>query len=198
MPAPERVYLDVGGGAGNRWNPPYYSHLRRVCLDVDPKVKPDICLDARLLRWQEPEQYEAILCSHNLEHYDPDDVEVVLQGFLQVLKSDGFVEILVPNIPRICEIMMHNQHDLDDLFYRSGRGRVYFRDTIYGFAQEIADSGQSFYAHKTGFSPLSLQQVLLQNGFCLVAISCPEIDIRALAFKNPPTAYHQKLLNFSV
>lgn len=197
-PQGERAYLDVGGGTGIQARPHYYSHLRHVRLDIDPKVCPDRCMDARLLRWQEPNQYEAIYCSHNLEHYDPDDIPVVLQGFCHVLKEDGFAEIKVPNISRIADIMIHSQAELADFFYQTKQGPVFFRDPFYGFAQEIASSGQFFYAHKMGFSPKSLREVLLKNGFCMVVIECPLIEIRALAFKNPPTEYHQKLLNFSV
>lgn len=197
-PPLERAYLDVGGGMHSQARPPYYSHLRHVRLDIDPTTHPDICMDARLLRWQEPNQYEAIYCSHNLEHYDPDDVLLVLQGFAHVLKDGGFAEIKVPNISRIAEIMIHSQAELADFFYQTSQGPVFFRDTFYGFAQEIAASGQPFYAHKTGFTPLSLREIILAQGFCMVVIECPLIDIRALAFKKPPTAAHQALLNFCV
>src|SRR6266446_7887238 len=42
-------------------------------------------------------QFDAVYCSHNLEHYYRHDGATVLRGFLHVLKPDGFAEIKVPD-----------------------------------------------------------------------------------------------------
>jgi predicted SAM-dependent methyltransferase len=75
--------------------PAQYQEFEHILLDIDPKGSPDIVCDARTLTTLEPNQFDAIYCSHNLEHYYPHDVPRVLAGFLHVLKEDGFAPFAI-------------------------------------------------------------------------------------------------------
>lgn len=73
-------------------------------LDIDPNCGADIVRVARELRERvPPASRDAIYCSHNLEHYYPHDGELVLSGFLHVLKLHGFAEIRVPDIGTVAQ-----------------------------------------------------------------------------------------------
>ena len=67
-------------------------------------------------------------------------------------------------------------------------------DVIYGYGQQIAESGDAFYAHKNAFTVKSITKALLEAGFALVYCAPGTYEIRALAFKRPPSAEQKSLL----
>ena len=89
--------LNVGGGSKQIQLPFAYDGFEHVLLDIDPRGSPDIVCDARNLTTLDAGQFDAVYCSHNLEHYYRHDVQKVLTGFLHVLKDNGFVHIQVPD-----------------------------------------------------------------------------------------------------
>lgn len=87
--------LNVGGNNKDIPLPPSYADFEHHLLDVDASRRPDILCDARQLKTLPAAQYDAVYCSHNLEHYYRHEVLPVLTGFLHVLKDDGFADIRV-------------------------------------------------------------------------------------------------------
>jgi hypothetical protein len=61
--------LNVGGNSKSIPLPPHFSGYKHVLLDIDPKSSADIVCDARRLSELEKEEFDAVYCSHNLEHY---------------------------------------------------------------------------------------------------------------------------------
>ena len=112
-----RRLLNVGGGSRSFALPPIYAGFQHVLLDIDPSVAPDILCDGRQLASLEPAQFDAVLCSHNLEHYYRHEVPVVLAGFLHVLKDGGFAHILVPDIGELMRVVVTRGADLHDILY---------------------------------------------------------------------------------
>lgn len=161
----QRRFLNVGGGNKDIKVPALYDGWDHVLLDIDPSGNPDICLDARELQSLDPEQFDAIYCSHNLEHYFTHDVKKVLTGFHHVLKRDGFAEIRVPDMGALFEEIVVRKLDIDDILYDSGMGPIRVRDVIYGFGPQIEASGVDFYAHRTGFTRRSISQALHRANF---------------------------------
>ena len=100
--APRRV-LNVGGGSKAIPIPPHYAAWEHVLLDIDPAGGPDLVCDARRLDTLPAQQFDAVYCSHNLEHYYRHDTGSVLRGFLHVLKFDGFAEIRVPDLRSVMQ-----------------------------------------------------------------------------------------------
>ena len=194
--APARRVLNVGGANKATAIPPHYNGWEQLLLDIDPRGKPDIVCDARDLRSLEGNQFDAIYCSHNLEHYYRHDAVKVLLGMHHVLKPDGFVEVVVPDLETVIEHVLERKMDVSDVLYESPAGPITVLDVIYGFGKEIEESGQDFYAHKTGFSPKNLRQTLIASGFhaVYVFVARDAFEVRAFAFKSAPTLQDRNLL----
>ena len=157
---------------------------------------PDVLCDARELTKYVGDKYDAIYCSHNLEHYFAHDVTKVLKGFVHVLKPHGFAEIRVPDMGQLFRLVIEKNLDIDDVIYVSKAGPITVKDTIYGFGKEIAATGQDFYAHKTGFTHKSLRKVLGEAGFRgALQATAGALEIRLVAMKGEVTAWHRTVLN---
>lgn len=192
-----RRVLNVGGGSKATPIPGHYDGWEHLLLDIDRRGNADLVCDARMLGTLPATQFDAVYCSHNLEHYYPHDGARVLQGFLHVLKSDGFAEIRVPDIQAVMQKISQSGMDLGDVLYNSPAGPITAHDVLYGFGKEIEESGQDYYAHKTGFTPKLLHDALQRAGFvALFVFAGPNLyEVRAIAFKAQPTAEQQRLLN---
>jgi len=188
--------LNVGGNSKTIPIPPHYAGWVHLLLDIDPRGGADVGCYARELRELASAQFDAVYCSHNLEHYYRHDVPKVLAGFLHVLKDDGFAEIRVPDMPAVFRKMVDDGLDLEDTLYQAPVGPILVIDVIYGWSPEIEKSGNDFYAHKTGFSRKSLCEQLLATGFAEVWDVPPfaAYELRALAFKGASTADQRRLL----
>jgi hypothetical protein len=176
----------VGGNNKSIALPSHFTGWQHILLDIDAKGNPDIVLDARRLSQLPPAQYDAVYCSHNLEHYHRHDGVEVLRGFLHILKEDGFAHILVPDIGELMRTVAQKDLDIDDFLYQSAMGPITVRDVIYGYGAEIERSGNDFYAHKTGFTCKALHVMLEHCGFPYVYVRSSNLEIVALAFKSRP------------
>ena len=188
--APAKRFLNVGG---NHKGIPLvldYAGWEHVMLDIDPRSNADLICDARKLESLAPSAFDSVYCSQNLEHYHRHEGLQVLKGFKHVLKPQGFAFIVVPNMEALVRLMVERNLDIDDVLYQTAGGlQILVRDVIYGLGKEIESSGNDFFAHKTGFSPRSLERHLLSAGFAEVMVR-PKgwLDIMAFAFKEPPDA----------
>ena len=192
----ERHVLDVGGGHRDFALPAHYAGWRRLMLDIDPKAEPDVLIDARRLATLPGGQFDAVYCSHNLEHYHEHEVARVLAGFAHVLKAPaGFVEIRVPDVHALAvEIATHGR-ELDDTLYSSPAGPIRLIDVLYGYSRMIAESGVDFYAHKTGFTRATLRRALAAAGFTHAYALAPlgVYEIRSVALRDAPGELHRAL-----
>ena len=188
--------LNVGGGSKSIPIPSHYANWRHDLLDIDPMGKPDVVCDARNLHTLTANQYDAVFCSHNLEHYYKHDGAKVLKGFLHVLKPDGFAEIKVPDVSSVMRRVVASNLDIEDILYQSPAGPISVHDVFYGWAKQIETSGLDFYAHKTGFTSASLEALLRRSGFASVFMFIAEeaFEMKAIAFKKEPTTAQHSLL----
>jgi SAM-dependent methyltransferase len=154
LPGAKSAVLDVGGGSHEIPLPLHYTGWTRCLIDIDPAAKPDIVLDARELGRLQPAQFDAVYCSHNLEHYYAHEVKALLLGFVHALKPGGFAEIRVPDVAAVAREISLPGRDLDDVLYDSPAGPITARDILYGLERWIEKSGQGYFAHKraTGHS----------------------------------------------
>lgn len=188
-----RRVLNVGGNSKAIALPPQYAGFEHLLLDIDPRGSPDIVCDARQLGTLEAAQFDAVYCSHNLEHYYRHDVARVLAGFLHVLKDGSFVHIRVPDIVDAMRQALTRGLDLDDVLYVSPAGPIMVLDVLYGYSVEIERSSQEFYAHKTGFTEKSLNAALDRAGFSQTYSVSGNLEINALAFKGRPNPSYLEL-----
>jgi SAM-dependent methyltransferase len=191
-----RRVLNVGGHSKSISIPAHYAGWDHLLLDIDPTVQPDVLCDARRLSQLESAQFDAVYCSHNLEHYHKHDGARVLRGFVHVLKPDGFAQIRVPDLRSVFQKFVAGNMDLEDDLYVSPAGPITVRDVIYGWGTKIEQSGEDFFAHKTGFTATTLRAELKSAGFSRVVTveDDKRFEIAALAFKAEPTQFHRDLL----
>ena len=191
----KKKVLNVGGNSKLIELPQHYHGWEHILLDIDPRGKPDIVCDARELSHLPGSQFDAVYCSHNLEHYYRHDALNVLTGFFHVLKEDGFIHLRVPDIGALMKTVVQNNMDIDDFLYTSPAGPITVRDVIYGYGLEIERSGNDFFAHKTGFTQQSLVAMLNKCGFPHVYSNTGNLEVMAYAFKNKPSEFAIKLLS---
>jgi hypothetical protein len=174
--------INVGGGA-SRDLPAFYRGWSQDVLDIDPNVGADIVCDAKKMRTLKRGVYDAVFCSHNLEHFYLRDVPAVLDGFQHVLKGTGFAQIAVPDMQGLFDQV--RGRDIMETWYQAGSGAISFHDVMYGWGKQIA-AGNEFYAHHCGFSEKSLAKVLRAAGFVSVMTASDGMNIHAYAFKSKP------------
>jgi hypothetical protein len=188
-----RKLLNVGGNSKDIPLPDTYQGWGHDLLDIDPRGNPDVLCDARELTKLPASTYDAVYCSHNLEHYHRHDVPKVLAGFRHVLRDQGFAHIRVPDLGEVMRQVVQKSMDIDDVLYQSPAGPITVRDVIYGYGLEIERSGNDFFAHKTGFTQKSLVQMLERCGFPVVYSMTGNLEVNALAFKQRPDEYARNL-----
>lgn len=188
--------LNVGGSSKQTPIPDYFAGWQHDLLDIDPRGGPDLVCDARELRELTGGIYDAVYCSHNLEHYYRHEGLNVVRGFHHMLNKTGFAEIRVPDIAQVMAVVRERELELDDVLYQSPAGPIAAHDVVYGLQREIQESGQDFFAHKTGFTPKSLEKILIDGGFPFVFLSTEKeaLAVHALAFKVEPTVEQHALL----
>lgn len=179
--------LNVGGGSKEVPIPDMYQDYEHDLLDIAAGPDVDFVCDARKMAFNlSPCIYDAVYCSHNLEHYFAHDVPVVLAGMKFVLKPGGAVHIVVPNIGQLICDMLALRIDLEDVLYQSESGPITCLDVIYGYGPEIEESGQDFYAHKTGFTAKRLHRVLMSAGFTDIKVYTNQPSLELIGMAKAP------------
>ncbi|TNF57232.1 MAG: methyltransferase domain-containing protein [Burkholderiales bacterium] len=179
--------LNVGGNSKAIPLPAPYADFEHLLLDIDPTGQPDIVCDARQLQTLATDQFDAIYCSHNLEHYYHHDVSKVLAGFRHVLKPDGFAHIRVPDVGAVMKACVERGLDIEDVLYQSSLGPISVLDVLYGYGKQIESSGVEFFAHKTGFTQKSLSRALVAAGFNRIYCTADNLEVTAWAFNGTPS-----------
>jgi SAM-dependent methyltransferase len=188
--------LNVGGNSKAAAIPTHYRDWQHVLLDIDARRGADIVWDARELNEFEAARFDAVYCSHNLEHYYRHEVPRVLAGFIHVLKPAGFAEIRVPDLEAVFGKVARGEVGLEDELYVSPAGPITVIDVVYGWGREIESSGRDFFAHKTGFTAHTLTATLQRAGFREVWRAPPlaDYEVRTLAFRQASTPEQRKLV----
>lgn len=150
-----------------------------VKLDLDPALRPDILasfIDMRDIRTGNlvpGDMYDAIWCSHTLEHIALFEVAPALKQFLRVLKKGGTAYIVVPDLVAAAKAICAG--NLEGPLYQSIAGPISALDMVYGFGK-CMEREQHLMAHKTGFSRDSLEKKLNEAGFYDVRVTLELTD----------------------
>jgi predicted SAM-dependent methyltransferase len=133
-----------------------------VRLDIDERAMPDITGSIVDLSAIANASFDAIWCSHNLEHLYTHEVGKALSEFCRVLKPDGFALITTPDLEAIAELIVAGR--VEEVAYPSPAGPITALDMLYGLSVSIA-RGNLFMSHHTGFTADRLGRLLIANGF---------------------------------
>ena len=152
----ERFLVNVGCGLRESSRlPRHFEHWRQLRVDVDESVEPDIIADLTDLSAIADESADAVWASHCVEHLYDHQVKVALGEFRRILRDDGFVCIIVPDLQSIAEFVAADR--LHDPIYQSAAGPVTPHDVLFGFGPALA-RGHTSMAHHCGFTPSALQR----------------------------------------
>jgi SAM-dependent methyltransferase len=179
-----RVFLNAGCGPSAIMRlPPLFDSWRQIRVDVDPAVAPDVIADITDLSAIESGSVDAIWSAHCLEHLYIHQVDPALAEFHRVLKEDGFVCLIVPDLQTIAQYIVSDR--LHDVIYESAAGPITAHDVLFGFGPAVARGSLSM-AHRCGFTPTAMLNRLRQSSFVEVVLRRrPSLELAALALKKP-------------
>jgi len=139
-------------------------------------------------------RFDAVYCSHVLEHFYDHDLPVVLRGIRHVLKPEGWAEIMVPDVGQAMKTMAEGR-DLDFILYHSPTGPISIADMLWGSRlYHRYDTGNAFMVHKNGFTRRTLGIAMNLAGFWQLAIEERRWELRVLGFLQEPSAETKQLL----
>lgn len=182
----EKILLHVGSGPENpRKVPQQYKETswREVRFDIDPEVSPHVVGDMRDMKAVKTGFADALISSHNLEHLYAHEVPLALGEFFRTLKPGGHALVSCPDLQSVAEQIAKG--NLTNPVYSSPAGQVAPLDILYGFRPLLA-KGNSFMAHRTGFTAQTLGQALVEAGFVNIKIKRRgggHFELMAQAFK---------------
>ena len=154
---------------------------RELRFDIDQNVKPDYIGTMTDMSAIEDGFVDAVFSSHNIEHLFVHEIPAALAEFKRVLTPDGFVIITCPDLQEVAKLIAEDK--LLEPAYTSPAGPIAPMDIVYGFGAAIVQ-GNTFMAHKCGFTEKVLRGVLLASGFATVATAKrphPYYDLWAVA-----------------
>jgi SAM-dependent methyltransferase len=174
--------LNAGCGPANpdRLHPAFRNGAwQEVRMDVDPRVAPDIVGSLEDLGQIADKSFDAVYCSHSLEHLYHHDVVFAIRGIARILRQDSFALITAPDLEPIAALVVQGRAEA--VAYMSPIGPITALDMLYGHAASIA-AGNQFMAHKTGFTEDRIARLLLEARFEEVqVVKGPSYDLFALA-----------------
>ncbi len=180
-PARERVLLNVGCGPPDGGRVPrYFDSWRKLRVDIDPEVNPDILADLTDLSQIADASVDAVWAAHCLEHLYAYQVPLALSEFRRVVRDDGFVCVTVPDLQTVASYLVADR--LHETLYESPAGPVTPHDVFFGFGPAIA-AGRPSMGHHCGFTPGMLQRCFggQQFGEVLLRRRIPQLELAALA-----------------
>ncbi|GAB4157824.1 MAG: hypothetical protein Tsb009_34980 [Planctomycetaceae bacterium] len=169
FPNPESLHEQF---RGKKW--------QEIRLDINPDVQPDVLASLTDMSAVDSNTMDAVWSSHNIEHLYAHEVPIALGEFLRVLKPGGLLLISLPDLQQIAHYIVADQ--LEDVIYQSAAGPITARDCVFGYGKDIAE-GNFYMAHKTGFTPKTLRQHLVDAGFEIRKIWTSPFNIWAEALK---------------
>lgn len=188
------MILNAGCGAsGAERLPRMFSAWRHVRIDVDPAVQPDVVADLTDLSAFADNSADAIWTSHCIEHLYRHQVAPALAEIRRVLKPDGFVVVIVPDVQWIARYVVEDR--MSEPIYDSPAGPITAHDILFGHGRSIAQ-GNAHMAHRTGFTPSSIAESIKEAGFpaCVIRRR-PHFELMAVARKTPwPDAVQMQAL----
>ena len=159
-----KTFLHVGCGRLNKSHAKGFdnNNWKEIRFDIDKSVNPDIEGTITDMKRVETASVDAIYSSHNIEHVYPHEVPIVLKEFYRVLKNDGMVILVCPDLQTVCEAVVNDK--LLEPLYESDGLPISPIDILYGLRGSVA-LGNEYMAHKGGFTYSVLNDALLQAGF---------------------------------
>jgi len=177
-----RRVLNAGSGfrSSRQLHPVFSSeNWKQISLDIDPTTEPDIVSSITDLQGVVlTSSFDAVFCSHTLEHLHAHEAPLAISEFKRVLKNDGFALIRSPDLETAASLIV--ERGAEHVAYQSPAGPITPLEMLFGHTVSIA-RGRTNMGHKTGFTCASLGKLLLAGGFPTVLAKRESFDLWALA-----------------
>ena len=87
-------------------------------IDSDPTCNPDIIGNALNLDMIKNESVNELFCEHLLEHFDIKEIDILFEECRRILKPNGKLVIIAPDMKTVLDIYFKKECDIDylDLF----------------------------------------------------------------------------------
>ena len=178
----QKMLVNVGcGPAPLLTRTPLFLDWHQLRVDIDKAARPDIVADITDLSPLGDGMADAVWASHCLEHLYQHQVAGALAEFYRILADDSFAVILVPDIQALADLIGTDR--IHEVIYESPAGPVSAHDMVYGFGPAVA-AGQTGMAHRCGFTPTILVNLLDETRFAEYAIRrLPTLELVVVARK---------------
>lgn len=165
LPVNQKKIVDLGCGAEED---SYHTDEGTVVrVDIREDVKPDYRMDLRKLSFAD-EAFDIVWSSHTLEHFPRAEFDMVVDEMVRILKKDGELRLLLPNLEWAAQHIMNGEVDINVM------------NVLYG-AQTYEEN-----FHKVGFTPKMIEQLLRQKGFVKFDWQFKDYHMFCRAWINPP------------
>ncbi len=156
-----------------------------IRYDIDPSVEPDIVGESQDMSLIDDAAADALWSAHNIEHVSSFEVQPVLREFRRVLRADGFLVVLCPDMLQLAQAVIDGK--LEQPLYESPAGPISTLDILYGHQPSI-QAGNHYMAHKMAFTSDTLAGHLQAAGFaCVVVLRDHACGLHAVAMAAPAT-----------
>lgn len=149
------LHVGCGGESIPEWADGKYQEIR---LDISEDHSPDIV--ASMVNMGDIGKYDAIHCSHALEHLVPHEAAIAAKEFHRVLNDGGFAVVFVPDLEDV--------KATEDVLFIAPCGPVTGLDLIYGLRSLLPV--MPYMAHRTGFIQSTLKNTFIDAGFSSVVV----------------------------
>lgn len=182
-----KQFLHVGCGPQRKTHIKGFSSWDELRYDIDPAVEPDFIGSLTDMAQVRSASVDAVYSSHNIEHLYPHEVPLAVREFHRVLREDGFVVIVCPDLQSVGMELAKGR--LLEPLYESSAGPISAIDILYGHRQWLAQ-GNMYMAHKSGFTYPVLSDVFREAGFAATygGAIAESYALWMLAFKAPTSA----------
>lgn len=148
-------------------------------MDINQDTAPDLIASITDMSMLSDGAVDAIWSSHMLEHLYRHEVAAALRECLRVLAPGGVFVAMVPDFQQVCSMAAADR--LDEVLYTVAAGPVTAHDIIFGFGKAVAE-GNTFMAHRTGFTPTVLGRDMQDAGFDPVFLKRqPTLELMVIA-----------------
>jgi hypothetical protein len=183
-----RVFINLGSGPkGSAPLPSLFASWREVRVDADPAAAPDILASLTDLSAIETGSVDAVWAAHCLEHLYLHQIGSAVGEAYRVLNDGGFLGLIVPDLQTLAEYLLQDR--LHEVIYESPAGPITAHDIVFGYGPYLAQ-GRHGMAHRCGFTPTLLMQILREAPFAEIVLRrrAPAHELMALACKRAPAS----------
>ena len=162
----QKIMLHIGAGHPDMGAPipcafrsPDWKEVR---LDVDPANEPDVLASMLDMSPIADGSIDAIYSAHTIEHLYPSEIPVAMEEMLRVLKPDGIVVTVCPDLQAAARMIADDR--LFDTAYTATCGPVTPFDIVFSH-RLFTGRDKPFMAHHSGFTVSTLGRTYREAGF---------------------------------